>query len=455
MEDKNRQPLYTTGDVVRQTHHHQTLKFPKDFLWGSATSAYQVEGGCTNNDWWEFEKISGLVANGDRTFRNSDHYHLFEEDFELAQSLNLNAHRLSIEWSRLEPREGEWNEKEIAHYKSVFQSLKKRGVKIMLTLHHFTNPTWFAARGGFAKRKNVKFFNRFVKKVVAEYGAMIDFWVTFNEPMIYITQGFLQGIWPPRKKSVWLSISVFFNLLRAHKRAYRDIHTAFPKAMVGIANNNISVVTYEKHSLGEMFYVRFIDFLWNHIFVDFTKKYHDFLGLNYYFHQRVEKKDKKRHSFDIFVDIRKEKREVSDMGWEVYPEGIFDALLDLKQYNLPIYVTENGIASLNDDRRARFLVAYLQAVYRAINAGVPVKGYFYWSLLDNFEWDKGYAPRFGLVAVDYRTLMRKLRYSGLLYGAMAKENGIPHKILSFVGHNIKAKDFIGENYKDEHQEISL
>ena len=122
MESKNRQPIYTTDGVVRQTHHHQTLKFPKGFLWGSATSAYQVEGGCTNNDWWEFEKINGLVANGDRTFRNSDHYHLFEEDFELAQSLNLNAHRLSIEWSRLEPREGEWDEKEIAHYKAVFQS---------------------------------------------------------------------------------------------------------------------------------------------------------------------------------------------------------------------------------------------------------------------------------------------------------------------------------------------
>src|SRR3989338_7784802 len=244
------------------------------------------------------------------------------------------------------------------------------------------------------------------------------------------------------------------HLATAQKKclAFNQSFFQFTASMVGIANNNISVVTYEKHSFGEMFYVRFIDFVWNHIFVDFSKKYHDFLGLNYYFHQRVEKKDKKRHSFDIFVDIRKEKREVSDMGWEVYPEGIFDALLDLKQYNLPIFVTENGIASLNDDRSARFLVAYLQAVYRAINAGVPVKGYFYWSLLDNFEWDKGYAPRFGLIEIDYRTLMRKLRYSGLLYGVMAKENGIPHKILSFVGHNIKAQDFIGENYKDEKHE---
>lgn len=451
-EQKVKHPLYTIDGVSRHTHYHQTLKFPKNFLWGSSTSAYQVEGGCVKSDWWEFEKKPGKIANGDRSFRNADHYQLYEEDFDLSKELNLNAHRLSIEWSRLEPEEGKWDNKEIEHYRSVFKALNDRQTKIMLTLHHFTNPTWFAKKGAFSKKKNVRYFTLFVEKVVELYGAEIDFWITINEPMIYITQSYVQGVWPPEKKSLWAGYRIFRNMARAHKEAYKIIHRGIPGSQVGIANNNISVVSYEKHSITEMIYVRFIDYLWNHVFVNFTKGYHDFLGLNYYFHQRVENRKEKRHSFDIFVDIRKEKREVSDMGWEVYPEGIFDALLDLKQYNLPIYITENGIASLNDDRRARFLVAYLQAVYRAINAGVPIKGYFYWSLLDNFEWDKGYAPRFGLIDVDYKTLTRKIRASGLLYSIIARENGIPHKILSFVGHNIKAEDFIGEDYKDTRHE---
>lgn len=419
-------------------HSHESFIFPKGFLWGTATSAHQVEGGNVNSDWYAWEQVKGNIAHGHKSGRAANHYELFEQDFDLVKRLNQNAHRLSIEWSRLEPREGEWDKETIEHYRKVFKALKQRNIKIMLTLNHFTLPYWVAMEGGWKKTKNIKLFNRFVVKVVEEFGEYIDWWITINEPMVYIGMSYTSGAWPPQKKSYYYSLKVFINLVRAHRAAYRVIHRHLgQKACVGYANNVFSLMSYQTSFL-DYLYMRVIDMAWNHSVYFFSRKYHDFIAVNYYFHQRFERREGKL--WPTPVDTQKEQREHSDMGWEIYPHGLFEIIKHLNKYKLPIYIAENGIAALNDDKRVRFIIEHVREVYHAIQSGADVRGYFYWSLIDNFEWDKGFYPRFGMVGVDYKTYERNPHKSALVYAKLTKQNGIVHDDLVYLGHHITNKD---------------
>lgn len=426
----------------REKHDHGPLNFPAGFLWGAGTSAYQVEGGNSRSDWWHWEQKrsphlrSGLAA---------DQYHLFEQDFDLAKSLNHNAHRLSIEWSRIEPQEGEFDYHEIEHYRQVLKALKQRGLKVMLTLWHFTLPQWVADQGGWENGKTVKLFERFVKRVAPDLAPFIDFWITINEPGVYTYQTYIEKNWPHAKKSLWGAIKTTLNLASAHRRTYKFLHRAWPQKPVGVANNIESFEPYHKHSIIEQASVIITDLVSNHLFYFLTGKTHDFLGINYYFHLRFKHR---KGILPEIVDASKQSRDISDLGWEVYPEGIFDVLADLSDH-LPIYITECGIASTNDDRRNRFLITYLSEVYRAIQVGVKVKGFFYWSLIDNFEWHLGFEPRFGLIEVDYTTQKRTIRPSALVFAEIIKENGIPHKLMRFIGHTIQAKEVLRKLYKDK------
>lgn len=418
-------------------HDHQPLIFPENFLWGAATSSHQVEGNNTLNDWWEWEqknqpkeKCSGEAC---------DQYNRFKSDFKLIKDLGHNAHRLSVEWSRIEPEEGKFDLEAIQHYQEVLKTLKGTGVKVMLTLHHFTNPLWFSKKGGWESFKAPFYFERFIKTIVPEIKDYVDFWVTINEPGVYVWNGCLVGIWPPAKKSKLSALLVNFNFVRAHKRAYKAIHNIIPDAKVGVAQNVQSYTAFHKHSLIEQLAVVFSDWTANHTFYSFTKGHHDFLGINYYLHHRLMAKD--GSIIPEVTDVTNFTKEVSDMGWEIFPEGIFDVLTDLSD-GIPIYITECGIATSNDDRRIRFLMQYLQEVYRAIQAGVKVKGFFYWSLMDNFEWADGFEPRFGLVDVDFKTQKRTPRPSALIYQDIIKNNGIRHDLMKFLGHRIHVDDVI-------------
>lgn len=415
-------------------HDHSPLIFPEGFLWGSATSAYQVEGNNINSDWWEWESKSGHEKSGDAC----DQYNRYEEDFKLIRDLDQNAHRLSIEWSRIEPEKGVFNQVEIDHYKAVLKSLKDKDIKVMLTLNHFTLPLWLAKKGGWESRKSAKYFARFVKKVVPEFKDYVDLWITINEPMILVWGDYLEAKWPPQKKSNLSAFRATWNLVRAHKKAYKVIHKIIPEAKVGIAQNVQSFTAFHKHSLREQLGVIFSDVTTNHLFYFFTKGYHDFLGINYYFHNRLKVE---KGFFPKITSVQDFTKEVSDLGWEIFPEGMFDVLTDLKD-GLPIYITECGIATSNDDRRIRFVMQYLQEVYRAIQAGVNVKGFFYWSLLDNFEWADGYDPKFGLIEVDFKTQKRTVRPSAQIYADIAKNNGIRHELMKFLGHRIHVTDVI-------------
>lgn len=419
---------------LKEHHDHNTLIFPEGFLWGTATSAYQVEGGNTNSDW------------GDAAGKACDEYNKYEEDFDLAKSLNQNAHRLSIEWSRIEPREGEFNQAEIDRYKAVLKALKDRGFTVMLTLWHFTLPLWVAESGGWENSQTPALFERFVKKVVPDLGEFVDLWVTINEPGVYIYETYIAREWPGSKKSFSGQVKTLLNLASAHKKAYNFLHSIYPAGKpTGCANNIMSFTPYHKHSIIEQFAVFINDIFTNHLFYFLTKGTHDFLGINYYFHARFRHKGLIPES----VSATPLGHEVSDLGWEIYPEGIFDVLTDLSD-DIPIYITECGIASTNDDRRNRFLITYLSEVARAIKSGVNVRGFFYWSLIDNFEWHRGFEPRFGLIQVDYQTQKRTPRPSAQVYAEIIKNNGIPHTLLRFIGHTITADDVLKKMKEDPH-----
>ena len=427
-------------EKIRLQHEEKSLdetvlKFPPNFLWGSATSSHQVEGDNKNNDWWAWEQ-EGLADDHQVSGKAADHYNKYEEDFAMAKSLNHNAHRLSIEWSRVEPEDNEWDMKEVEHYRKVLQSIRDNGMKSFVTLHHFTNPMWFVNKGGWMQDDAPEIFQSYVLMIIKELGDLVDFWITINEPMVYSSQGYLAGVWPPQDKSLIKTHRVIRNMAKAHVLAYRSIHnlidTDRKTVQVGFSNNVASYQIYNKHSLRDYLFMQTVDRIWNHSFYSITKNCHDFLGLNYYFHYRIAKA--KFSHLQFFTDIRKERREASDVGWEIYPPGIFDVVMDLSKYKLPIYITENGIAVEKDNKRSRFIVSYVKELYHAIRAGAPVKGYLYWSLLDNWEWEKGFDARFGMVDVDFKTQKRTIRDSARVFADIAKHNGIPHHLLKFVGH---------------------
>lgn len=427
------------------SHDHEPIKFPEGFLWGAATSAHQVEGHNVNSDWWDWEQTkppefqSGQACN---------QYHLYQEDFDLAKNLNHNAERLSIEWARIEPKEGQFDEAQIQHYVKVLKLLKELKFTVMLTLWHFTLPKWVADQGGWENNKTPALFERFVRKVVPKIGDYVDLWITLNEPGVYIYETYIERVWPNAKKS-WLGqVKTFLHLTSAHKRVYRYLHQEFPAGKpVGMANNIMSFASFHKHSAKEQLAVLLNDIFVNHLFYLFTKGTHDFLGINYYFHVRLPASALLPQPQNFAPRIH----DVSDLGWEIYPEGIFEVLTDLSD-NLPIYITECGIASTNDDRRNRFLISYLQEVGRAIKTGVNVRGFFYWSLIDNFEWHLGFGPKFGLVEVDFPTQKRRIRPSALVYTDIIQHNGIPHSLLRFIGHTVQAEDVLEKRYKELEKE---
>ena len=428
----------TLGSPVAE-HRHEKLAFPDGFLWGTATAAYQVEGDNEHSEWWRWERENPNLVR-EPSGVAVDHYHRYEEDLNLAKELNTNFYRFSIEWSRIVPHEGAVDRHELEHYGNMLRACRVRGIKTMVTLHQFTNPQWLMDKGGWTRASAARAFADFARIVAEEYADLVDYWVTINEPMVYVSQGYVAAKWAPAKRNYWQAFQVYRHLVAAHKEAYRVIHAVGEKrglaVRVGAANNLISIETYRKHKWFDQLYAWFVDKVWNHAFIDATAGYHDYLGVNYYFHQRI--RPGKRRLFGLIVDIRDEQRDMSDIGWEVYPSGLFDALLDIADsYNLPIIITENGIATKNEDRRARYIVSYVKELYHALAAGIDLRGYCYWSLLDNFEWEKGFDANFGLIEVKRPSLDRIIKPSARIYAQIAKENGIPHDLLRFIGHEAK------------------
>lgn len=428
----------------------ESLQFPADFRWGTATSAHQVEGGNVGNDWWEWEQQPGRILGGDRSGDACRWWDRAEADFDLAAQLHQNAHRLSIEWSRIQPAPDRWDSVALDRYRQLLRALRARGIEPMVTLHHFTNPRWFAEQGGWAHADAPALFARYVERVLPALAEFAALWCTVNEPVAWAANAYVTGRWPPGEQSIPHGFVAVGNLIRAHAAAYRIIHRIQPQAQVGFANYfrpldparpgsplDRAVAAQQDRLMNWSFLSavttgRVRVFPWYAAFPEAAGTL-DFVGVNYYTRDLV--------AFDLRLPMRLFGRnfhppgcEMSDGGYgEVYPEGLYRVLRRVQRIGLPVYVTENGIPDADDDQRPRFLVRHLYQAWQAIHDGVPVKGYYYWSLVDNFEWAEGWSLKFGLVAVDPRTPTRTVRPSAAVYAEICRAGAISDEVLQRFG----------------------
>lgn len=418
------------------------LKFPDGFLWGAATSSHQVEGN-NHNDWSEWEQSHAEILAKEAEYRRRkqishlgtyrgplhlppeafqkenyisgtacDHWNRYAEDFDILKSLNLNAYRFSIEWSRIEPTEGVFDEAALRHYRDMIAALRERGIEPIVTLWHWTLPLWLSQKGGLTYRDFPHLFERYTKKVVEALGDQVSLWVTLNEFEVCASHGYLMGWWPPEHKSLLSFFRAIRNLIRAHRRSYAAIKALFPAVQVGIAKHQIPFVVL-RPTPWNLLLKNIADSLWNHWFLKRIQHQQDFIGLNCY----------RRNVIGSWFS-QNPNATLTDFGWEFWPESLYLALKDLQRYQKPIYITENGLADASDHLRHEFIERSLTAVHQAIAEGVDVRGYLHWSLLDNFEWDKGYWPRFGLIAVNRETQERTVRKSALAYAETCRNNAL-------------------------------
>jgi beta-glucosidase len=399
----------------------EKIEFPQDFLWGVSTSAYQIEGGIVN-DWSQWENSPARKKELERQGKNPqdyicgracDSYHRYKEDLDLAVSLNCGAYRMGVEWARIESREGEFDDQEIEHYKKVLDEAKKRNLQVVLTLWHWTNPTWVAEKGGWANKEVVKDFTRYAAAIIKELGDRVDYWVTLNEPMVHISNGYLSGKFPPNKKNIFQARRTFNNLVRAHNKTYKLIHQFYPDSRVSITKLTNDFQPARRWCPIEAGLAKLFHYFWNERFLRRIKDNLDYIGVDYYFHDRI-----------IWHPPFKQNKnkQVTDMGWEIYPKGIYNVLKYLSKYDKPLLILENGLADAKDNKRADFIQEHLQYVYQAIQEGVDARGYFHWSLLDNFEWAEGFWPKFGLYEVDRNTFERRPRESSRVYAEICETN---------------------------------
>lgn len=409
------------------------------FFWGVATSAYQIEGGI-ENDWTSWEAEGRLRARHDRCGRAADHERLWKQDFLLLPALSANAYRFSVEWARIEPEEGSFSEKALAHYRQRALTLAKLGIEPVVTLFHFTHPKWFW-RYGWETREGVEAFLLYVRRVADALGDLVAFYTIVNEPLVFILGGYLDGSIPPGRKSFPLAMKALEGILRAYTGAAAILHAHNPEARFGIAHNMMSFAPERKGSWldraiassADRFYNRALlagmatgrlDFrfplLGRSRFVNADLPAAcDFVGVNYYsrLHLRFSGRSRLLHEF-FYRDAHG--RGLTDTGWEIHPAGMESCLRLAAETGRPVWITENGIATRNDALRCDFLREHALMIGHALRSGVDLRGYFYWSLLDNFEWLDGFAPRFGLFEVDYATYRRRRRPSADVFAELGR-----------------------------------
>lgn len=407
------------------------MKFPKNFYWGAATAAYQVEGGIENTDWAQAARDGKVPVAG----KLADHFNQFEKDFDLAKELGHNAHRFSVEWARIEPEEGKFNEEALEHYRDVLRALRARNIEPFITLWHFTLPLWFSESGGFERKDSSEIFARYATKVVEELGDLCTHFSTLNEPNVWAGHGWLYGAWPPFKRAriLWKKIGKedgtsekthakvrflhFFtyfkverNLIDAHNLSYKKIKETRSDALVSVVKH-VRVFESNNNPIN-MLRAHVMQYLQTYRFMNRIKDHIDEIGLNYYRYKKYG--DKKNYMS-------------TDMGWNVYPSGMRRALHILARYNKPIYIAEAGLADADDDIRAQYIETQVAAALEALREGVDVRGHMYWSLMDNYEWALGTEKRFGLIEIDYDTLERIIRPSAYVYKEIIEHNGLVEK----------------------------
>lgn len=423
--------------------------FPDGFLWGSAGAAHQTEGDNTNSDWWAHEHAEGTNA-VEPSLHACDSYHRFAEDWDLVAGSGQNAVRLSIEWARIEPAPGEFSTRELDHYREVIGTARDLGLTTSVTLHHFTNPNWFARGGGWDSIEAVEVFGRYARAVADALGDLFQVVNTINEPSVVAVVGHLMGFFPPRINDVAATHRVTVNLLHAHAAA-ADAIRATSDALVGLPLSVLDFYPTEDSPAG--WKARdFMHWSWVGVWLEALRTgkvrglsvkdvtipglggHDDFVGIQYYsrFDVHPAALDVAGSAADLVPNpvgsrpnVPKPEERRTQMGWLWYPEGLGNVIDEVAEVTgLPVQITENGIATADDEERIEFVRLHLEQVHSAIARGRDVRGYFYWSTLDNFEWNDGYRPTFGLIAVDRDTMERTPKPSLSWYGNVARANAL-------------------------------
>ncbi len=410
-----------------------TFTFKEGFLIGTASAATQIEGGALDHTWADWHR-QGRIADGSDPARANDHYRRWREDAEMMGELGMQIARIGVEWARVEPTEGAFDEAVIAHYAEEVEHLKALGVQPLVTLHHFTNPMWFENKGAFERKENIPLFIRFVEKMVRAFGPLVSEYITINEPNVYAANGYFFGSWPPGRKSFFETVRVMAVLAAAHAEAYQTVHRV--RKELGLADTRVSFANHMRvfapenprnpshcayAKLTERFFQGSLTKAMTQGVFSFPirnvggirrGRYADFHAVNYY----------TRSTVSGLKDGVKRGAPVNDLGWEIYPQGIVECARKLHELEpLPIYITENGTCDNSDAFRSRYVCEHLQAL---CESDLPVRRYYHWCFCDNFEWVEGESARFGIVHVDYETQRRTVKQSGLFLRDAIKAGGV-------------------------------
>jgi len=440
---------------------HATFHFPRNFIWGTATSSHQVEGNNTNNNWWAWEQEPGRIIQGHKSGPACDWWGgRWREDFDRAAETGQNAHRFSIEWSRIQPTPDRWDEEALDRYREMLRGLNERGMTSMVTLHHFSDPLWLAEMGGWEDESVIHSFEVYVRKAVEALREYCSLWITINEPNVYAFLGYLLGVFPPGKKDLRATLRVLENMMRAHAVSYQAIHSVQPVAQVGLAFHYRVADPARSWSPFDRGIAGLQSLYFNDLFplacrdgvfyspilrkrLPEVKGTQDFIGVNYYTSEFVAFNLLQpgtlfsRQFFPPHADL-------SDTGMLANePAGMLRALNWSRKFNLPIIITENGVEDADDHLRPRYLIQHLHQTWRAVNFNWPVRGYFHWSLVDNFEWERGWTQRFGLWELDVETQARRKRPSADLYAEICRENGLSSEMVGRYAPEVLAELFPG------------
>jgi beta-glucosidase len=422
------------------------LAFPQGFLWGTSTSAYQVEGGNDNNDWSEWESRPGAINDGTRSGAACGWWEgRAEEDLALAAGGGQRAHRMSLEWSRLEPEAGRWDDAAFDRYARLLDEMRRLGVRAMVTLQHATLPRWLARRGSWTTWEAVDLFARYAAECARRLGGKVGWWVTINEPAALAGAGYALTYWPPGLGSSRLARRALAVMLEAHAAASRALKQAAPGVPVGIV-----LSTPRLEPAGPSLLDRAAAWAQDWAFTGATihslktgvlqlplsgrrrqvpglRGSIDFLGVNYYGRYAV-RFDARTPGLLFGKHVQEPTIRLGRCDWgEIAPVGLTRQLVRLSQLRVPLYVTENGVPDPEDLLRPSFLIDHVAAVHDAIARGADVRGYFHWSLIDNFEWAEGWTPRFGLYSLDRSTQKRTARSSAGIYVAICRENAVERR----------------------------
>lgn len=424
------------------------ISFPENFVWGVASAAHQVEGGHTTNNWADWENQvddegNPRIARGEKCGAACEHWQRYPEDVALMTELGVKSYRFSVSWSKIMPEPGVIDHAVMSHYINLCDSLKAVGIEPMLTLHHFCHPMWFEEMGAFEKEENLGHFVEFCSEVFIAMKSHVTYWCTLNEPAVFVIAAYFDGNFPPGKQDPELAALVLKNMYQSHVMVYEKLKglPGGDRAHIGIVKNMHQIDPMNDWNLFDRLLSRTVNKGFNGSFIGtFTKGIYkfsfptlvdleaeipnapyslDFVGLNYYSHNAMD------FSFDLDAALKTRMypdETPTDMDYTMYPEGFYRAIKEISVLNQPIIITENGVADADDDIRGEFIKKYLYAVSKAVEDGYDIRGYHYWSLMDNFEWDLGYDERFGLYEVDFETQKRTLREGSKEYQRIVKAN---------------------------------